>query len=281
MEVQEFMHRKPLKMNKYKHQQYLEEIFNKNQLIPRIIQDFKECKQFNFEAYMQVHNIPVKFGFSLLAQMVLHKRASLKTIVGCLRYHFTTAQEVVDMLYNCAICNLVDWDSNLRQFITVFNISKEVQAELDRYQFPLPMVVKPKYLKDNNQTGYINGKGSIILRNNHTNDDVCLDHINRINGISLCINDNTATMIKNSWKNLDRVKDGETKEDFEKRKKAFKKYDETCKDVMAIMNQEGNEFHLTHAYDKRGRTYCRGYHISYQGNPWNKAVIEFTEKEYI
>jgi len=36
---------------------------------------------------------------------------------------------------------------------------------------------------------------------------------------------------------------------------------------------------LTHKYDKRGRCYSQGYHVNPQGNDWNKAVIEFAEKE--
>ena len=123
--------------------------------------------------------------------------------------------------------------------------------------------------------------GSIILRNNHHNDDVCLDHINRVNKIRFVINTDTATMVKNKWRNLDKPKEGETKEDFEKRKKAFEKYDRTAKDVISLLVKEGNEFHLTHKYDKRGRIYCQGYHVSYQAAPWNKAVIEFADQEII
>jgi len=38
---------------------------------------------------------------------------------------------------------------------------------------------------------------------------------------------------------------------------------------------------MTHRYDKRGRVYCMGYHVNYQGTPWNKAVIELADKEMI
>lgn len=88
-------------------------------------------------------------------------------------------------------------------------------------------------------------------------------------------------MVKNKWKNLDKPKSGETREDFEKRRKAFLKYDKVAKDVIGLLIQEGNEFYLTHKYDKRGRVYCQGYHVTYQGAAWNKAVIEFADKELI
>jgi DNA-directed RNA polymerase len=51
--------------------------------------------------------------------------------------------------------------------------------------------------------------------------------------------------------------------------------------VIGILEEYGNEFYLTHRYDKRGRVYCQGYHISYQGNAWNKSVIELADKEII
>jgi DNA-directed RNA polymerase len=38
---------------------------------------------------------------------------------------------------------------------------------------------------------------------------------------------------------------------------------------------------MTHKYDKRGRTYSQGYHIQPQGSDWNKAVIEFADKEIV
>ena len=140
------------------------------------------------------------------------------------------------------------------------------------------MIVKPMPVTNNKETGYITGRGSIILRNNHHEDDVCLDHINRMNSIKFTINPNTAKMVKHTWRNLDKPKDGETKEDFQKRKRAFEKYDRTAKEVIGMLT---DEFYLTHKEDKRGRTYCQGYHVTYQGAAWNKAVIEFAEKELI
>ena len=74
---------------------------------------------------------------------------------------------------------------------------------------------------------------------------------------------------------------GLSKEDFAKRKRAFEKYDRTAKDVIDLLVKEGNEFYLTHKYDKRGRIYCQGYHVTYQGAPWNKACIEFADQEII
>lgn len=268
-------------INLIAHQRELEVLFNKNQLITRVKGEFMKKDQFDFASYMEAQKIPVGFGFDLLVQMALHKRCQLPTLVGLLNKHFNDVQQTTDMLYKCAQADLVNWSPGLQLFITVCTISQDVQEELDRFQYPLPMVVMPRKVKCNRDTGMLNSGGSLILKNNHHEDDICLDHINRQNCIKFAINWGVVKMVKNQWRGLDKAKPGESREEFQKRKKAFEKYDRTAKDVMEIVTEHGNEFYLTHKYDKRGRTYCQGYHCNYQGADWNKACIEFADKEMI
>jgi len=95
----------------------------------------------------------------------------------------------------------------------------------------------------------------------------------------LSLDSDVVAFIQNQWKNHDRRKDGESREDFRKRVKAFDKYDRTSRDVLAALMAQGDRFWLTHKYDKRGRTYAQGYHVNPQGNDWNKACVEFANKE--
>tara|TARA_Y100001968_G_scaffold316493_1_gene344391 strand:+ start:219 stop:1070 length:852 start_codon:yes stop_codon:yes gene_type:complete len=267
---------------RYALQHQLEELFNKNQLIPRIKAEFYSCKEIDFEAQMEEYDIDVKFGMAVLTQMAIHKRASVSTLVGVLRHHFTYPQEVANELLKCVEAGLILYDEPLGQFIVCFWPDPEVMEEIDRYQYPLPMVVQPIHLKDNLDTGYITplcSRGSLILKDNHHDEDICLDHLNRLNSIKFRINKHTADMVQNSWRNLDKPKPGESNQDYQKRKKAFDKYDRTARDVIALVESEGETFYLTHKYDKRGRTYCQGYAINYQGTPWNKAVVEFAHQE--
>jgi hypothetical protein len=217
--------------------------------------------------------------------MALHKRTTLEILVGILRAHFEpspdASQIAADMLLKAAEADLVTYNHPLRQFIVLYTLSDDVQAELDRFQYPLPMVVEPRTLRSNSDCAYLLRNESVILKRNHHEEDVCLDHLNRVNKVKFAIDHDTATMIQNRWRNLDKPKAGETKEDFQKRKRAFEKYDKTAKEVITLLVQEGNEFYLTHKYDKRGRIYCQGYHVDYQGAPWNKAVIQLADKEYI
>lgn len=268
-------------MDMYEYQKDMEILFHKNQLIPRIKREFTEAKEFPFKQYFEKLEINEDLGFDLMTQMVIHKRVKLPILVAILRRHCDTLQEVVDALYKAADGNLVDWNPITEEFIIRLDISKDVQDELDRYQYPLPMIVEPKELKHNKSSAYLNGSGSLILKNNHHDDDICLDHLNRVNQVKFSINHQTALLVKNEWKNLDKPKEDESYEDYKKRVKQFEKYDRTAKDVMIHLEITDNEFYLTHKYDKRGRVYCQGYHINYQGTEWNKAVLEFTNEELV
>jgi hypothetical protein len=267
----------------FEHQLKLEKLYDKNQAVKRIHHEFTSS-EIDFEGFFLEHNVDVDFGYDLLTQMVLHKRATLPTLVGILRKHFsgpTASQKAADMLQLCAALDLVDWSPTTEQFVIRINITDDVQADIDRFQYPLPMVIRPRHVRNNRDTGYLLTRNSIILKKNYHEDDVCLDHINRVNRIRFEINFDTASMIANRWRNLDKPKEGETKQDFDKRVRAFEKYDRTAKEVITQLLAHGNSFFLTHKYDKRGRVYCQGYHVNYQGAPWNKAVIELADKELV
>lgn len=270
------------------HQIELERLYNKNQLLGRIRREFTDQKEVDLYAYMRARGIDPDFGYDLLVQLVLHKRTTLPTMVGILRHHVKGADEgadlqpVADMILKCCEADLCDWNPVTSQLVIRMDITRDVQDELDRYQFPLPMVVEPRELRSNRDSAYVTSSdGSVILRNNHHDEDVCLDHLNRVNKIRFTLDNDTANMIRNRWRNLDKPKVGETRQDFERRKRAFDKYDRTARRVMTQVTQLGNLFHLTHKYDKRGRVYCQGYHVNYQGAPWNKAVVQLADKEVV
>lgn len=254
----------------------MEKLYSKNQLIPRIYKEFVDA---GFKEILKEKGIDIPFGLSLLVQMVLHKRASLTTLVGVLHSKCQSLQHCADSLYKAAESDLVTWNEPRQEFIIIYDIDAQVQKEIDTYQYPLPLVVKPKKVKTNKDTGYYLGNGSIILKNNHHDEDVNLEHINRMNSIHLRLNVDVLAHVKNRWKYIDKPKPNETLQEFKKRQKAFDKYNETSTEVIEgiLINDEG--FYLTHKYDKRGRIYCQGYHCSYQGNDYNKACVEFYDGE--
>lgn len=265
----------------YQNQLDLEKIFNKNQLVTRLRQeyDIDEIKE-----YCLSKEIPYEFALDLLVHIMIHRRANVPTMVGILNRHFDTKQECADMLLKCAEHDLVDWDDELELFIVRIQVLDTVMNEIHKYMYPLPMVVEPEKITNNTTTGYLSDackRGSIILKNNHHNDDVCLDHINRMNQIPLSVNARVAHFINNKWKDIDKQKPHESFSDYQTRRKAFERYTNTTKDVVDAFVMMGNRFYITHRYDKRGRTYCNGYHINPQGNDWNKATVEFFDKELV
>ncbi|MCW6831724.1 hypothetical protein [Salmonella enterica] len=263
------------------HQKQLETLFNKNQLIPRMRKEFEDSEEIQFTKYFEHIGIDPKLGIDAMVQIALHKRADIPTMVGSLMSHSQDAQYIADTLLKMAEHDCFDFDPSIDKFIVIYEISDDVQLELEAFQYPLPIVSAPKPVKCNRDTGYYESRGSIILKKNHHEMDVCLDHINRMNNQRLCINWDVANYVKDSRPNMDKPKEGETRQDYEKRVKAFEKYSRTAKEVMELVTKEGNNFSLAHRYDKRGRTYCSGYHINYAGTSWNKAVVEFAQKELV
>ena len=235
-----------------------------------------------FTEIIKANDIDYDFAIDLLAHMAIHRRCNINILVGILRSHYNDTQRTADEICKCAEADLVDFDPSIGLLITVAQIGSELQDEIDKYQYPLPMVVPPEVIKKNSNNGYrIHNQGSVILKDNHHTDDVCLDHLNRANKVKLSINQEVMVMVQNRWKNLDKPKQDESVTDYQKRVKAFEKFDRTSRDVMKLLLSEGNELYLTHKVDKRGRTYCQGYSVTYQGSPWNKATVEFTNKELI
>ena len=262
----------------------IEQLFHKNQLFTRIKDEFQQSTWPDFERIMaetKPQAIDQEFGFDFLVQLALHKRATLPTLGGILMRHFDRdAQRTVNALEAAVRADLGNWSPIKKEFIVKWDISQDVQDDIDRYQYPLPMVVEPRLLKDNKDTGYYTSHNSVILRDNHHDEDVCLDHLNSLNRIKFRLNSQVANTIRNRWRHLDKPKPDEDIKEYQKRVRAFEKYDRTAHDVLDHLglSNEG-EFWLTHKYDKRGRTYCQGYHVNYQAACWNKAVVEFAFQE--
>ena len=260
----------------------LELLYAKSQTYHCISTHFKDIG-----ALQQIEEMghDASFALDLLVQIVLHKRTTVATMVGLLRKHFEgethPAQACADAIYKACKDDLLDYDPLTDKLVVRWNISAEMQARIDQFQYPLPMIEPPQIVTKNKQTGYRTITGSLILKANHHDKDICLDHINRVNQIPLALNANVVAFVKNQWRNLDKQKADETLEEFGKRKRAFEKYDRVSKDVLQALMALGDGFWLTHKYDKRGRTYSQGYHTNYQGNDWNKACIQFAKPEVL
>jgi len=261
-------------------QLYLEEMYSKHQLIPRIKKAYREA---GFEDALLDHEINPAAGMTVLVQIQLHKQTDFPTMAGLILRHFKDMVDpmraISEHLMSMIKHGFIDWEDSTEKLVVAYAIQDEqLLFDLDQYQYPLPCVEHPEPVTTNKDTGYKTIKNSVILNNNYTDDDVCLEHLNKMNSVPLSLNADVVAFVQNKWANLDRPKARESAEDFQKRRKAFNKYNRTSKNVLqAIMLED--RFWLTHKYDFRGRTYSQGYHVNYQGNDWNKACIELADAE--
>lgn len=270
----------------YESQLELEKMFSKHQLLPTAREALANS---GVTEMLKAAEIPESFGMDLLSQMMMLKRSPIQALVSMLWHHFkgeeNPFQACADGIVKAVELDFLNSrfygpeDKPILEIITIFTFDVPTQKVIDAYQYPLPMIVPPEPVKTNQNTGYMSIPGSIILKKNHHEDDVCLDHINRVNAIPLKLNTDVVAFLQNKWKRLDKRKPGESVADFMERRKAFHKFDESSRAVIKAILAAGEQFWLTHKYDKRGRVYCQGYHITYQGNDWCKACIEFAHEE--
>lgn len=251
-------------------QKNLEELYNRNQLMDVLRDQFSPLTDDPFK-------------LDCVVQIYLHKQADVPTMVGLFSPKWGEPQDVAEMLKEVIEDDLLDFDMETMKFIMKYEISRDVEELLEMYQFPLPMVVSPNKVVNNYMgSGYYDTKGRIILNGSDVFDqeDVCLDHINRANSVGLTLNLDVIASAEGMMI-LPKRKIGENFEDFQKRQKQAKVFYETSYEVMQGLLTLGNEFWLTHKYDRRGRTYAVGYHVNSQGTDYNKAVLELSRKEMI
>lgn len=262
-------------------QYQIEELTNKYQLLPRLQQWIDEYP-FDFEAYAEEAGIPYRAVATTMIMLAIYKRMQPTAILGILNKYFDEPQETADALERMIADGYARWDEGPRQVVVVLCMDDKLQQELALYQYPMPLVVPPKHMKANTDTGFYTTNGSVLLNHSHHEKDVCLDHINHINQTKFKVDMEVVHHVKNMWKHIDKPKDGESRDEFKKRRRAFDTYNTATKAVADALHEHAPEgVYFTHAYDKRGRFYVRGYHLNYQGNDWNKASILLAEEETI
>ena len=271
----------------FENQKMLEHFFNARQT-PLLLRRELQASPAVMDAITNViaaTDLTEDFCLDLLAQMVLYKRTTLPTLVGLLHKHFVAGnpyQRCADALLEVTKLDLVDWDPERDQFILRFDVDADTHNLIRQYQYLPPMIVPPAPVTHNRGSGYLTiATDSLVLQDNHHEGDLALDSLNRFNQIPLAVNIDLVKSIRNEWKHLDRPKKDESFEDYQKRVKAFERYEKDAFFTIALLEEMGNRFHLTHKVDKRGRTYAQGYHINPQGNCWNKACVELADKEIV
>jgi hypothetical protein len=267
-----------MKMPTKSTQEDLEHLFNKFQLMKILRSEFETI----VDPSVAEAGLEPEMVTEALAQIYLHRQADPQTMVGILSPKYGTAQNVADKLLIMVQQDYFDFNEDLDKFTVKYDLSDDVKEMLDRFQFPLPMVVKPLPVKDNFDTGYLTMKSLLVLNGSDYFKDVdlCLDHLNRANSVALEMNFEVITSDQGKFVKPVR----QTGEDFDEYRKRVKQADQFYQTTIVVMDQIAelsDEVYLTHRYDRRGRVYASGYHVNTQGDDYRKAVLTLANKEVL
>lgn len=256
-------------------QRGLEELFSKHQLLSVLRHEFAQMGD-------DQTVVEPAMATEALAQLYLHRQADPQTLVGILSPKYGDPQTVADKLLLLCEIDYLDFQESSGKFIVRYDVSTDVQEMLDRYQYPFPMVIPPRPVRKNFQTGYLTIRNSVVLNGSEYFDDkdMCLDHLNRANSVALALSMETVYSDEGKYLRPTREPDEDFAE-FRKRQKQADVFYSTSVNVMETINSLSDELYLTHKYDRRGRCYASGYHVNYQGTDYNKAVLELANKEVI
>lgn len=249
-------------MNQYERERVLETELCKYQLMPFLRDKAKRLP------YPFPEGLEKSIAVDIIAQMLFYKRTSPSVLIGLLEHRFHNTSLVLQVLDTLINADYLDYSEN-DQIITKLSLTQEDSEKLAKMMYPQPMVVPPSKLKRNSDTGYwYMPKGCVVLRSRFQDKDVNLDHLNRVNSIKLKINKEVLHNRENKpKKELPTIQDRANWNKFVRQQKEIAE------------SYEDTEFYLTHKYDKRGRIYCQGYHISYQSNDFTNALVEFANGE--
>lgn len=186
-----------------------------------------------------------------------------------------TIAEIVAVLSDTGMYRITK-EHKYASLMVVSNVTLEHELEkfVEGTKYLPPMLVPPEPLVSNRQAmNLTTGPESVILgSNNHHEEDVCLDVINQSNEVALSLNLEFLCKVEESthkpFENQDQQSDWERM-----RNESHEMY--------KLMASQGNKFYLKHKYDKRLRKYACGYHITTQGSPYKKAMVELHHKEAV
>lgn len=238
----------------------LETLYNKNQQIPKLTKLYKEVSD-------------NKTIVKLLVQLAIRKRLPIGVAIGILSRNgdFSDAIKAIEV---CVEQGAVKHQDD--ELIVLIQPSQEIEEALKLYMFPPPMLVKPRKLTNNRSSGYLKSlpNDTVLTRGSHTDEDVCLDVLNILNSFTFTLNLDVLN-ISSKYKTLIKMKEGESVEDYRKRFKQWEHFDRQTRQLIESHYMDVKTLHFVHRYDSRGRVYCHGYNLNYQGHEWSKALIQF------
>jgi hypothetical protein len=199
---------------------------------------------------------------------------------------FKIISSVISYMYFHGLLNIIragDSNTGMMEIVPAYVCDPKITKYIADTLYLPPMVCAPQKLTHNKSTGYLTLEPeSLILKGyNHHDGNICIDSLNKFNQIALSLDIQMLTTFDDEYKTSGKTRSGKEIVDSPQRQDQFIKLMENSYHVYKLLIQTGNNFHLTHKVDKRGRTYSQGYHCSTQGNSFRKAIINLAEQEIV
>ena len=184
---------------------------------------------------------------------------------------FIRVQIGADILFHCEdiIYELVKRGDNI-MFSSWISLDSNEQLLVSKLMYQPPMVCKPLHISNNYMSGYLTFNESVILGSKvkSHNKPIRLDVINTLNSIGFVLDKDTCNKIHKSKDELLGV-------DLDNWSQYIKEQD------MLIEDYKDRKFYFNHKLDSRQRIYSQGWHINYQGDEHNKAMVNLAKYEKV
>ena len=310
-------------MNRYRYllQEKIEKTFSKKFITAAAVDDLLSCESIVNKLnhgveclntwLHQDHNIDKELR--LLALLELDKCELVQQTVACISLECQKPMKLVSIASLCArhlnMADKVEAVHTMAEVIAVlaetdlFDVKKtkegwivlsrvELDSEVTQYAenalYLPPLIIKPRKVRSNRDSGYITQRGeSLILGfyENHHDDNICLDVINILNSNEYELDIEFINSYEEQWyrEELSQQEYEELshadREIYNMDAKTWKKFQEQGKFFQTLMIHHGNSFYLCNKVDKRGRIYSSGYHVNVQGSSFKKAMVNFKHHE--
>lgn len=310
-------------MNRYRYllQEKIEKTFSKKFITAQAVDDLLSCESIVAKLnhgveclntwLQQDHAIDKELR--LLALLELDKCELVQQVIACISLECQKPMKLVSIASLCArhlnMSDKVEAVHTMAEVIAVlaetdlFDVKKtkkgwivlsrvgldaEVTQYADNALYLPPLIIKPRKVRHNRDSGYITQRGeSLILGfyENHHDDNICLDVLNTLNSNEYELDIEFINQYEEQWHREELSQQEYAELSRADRKiynmdaKTWKKFQEQGKFFQTLMIHHGNSFYLCNKVDKRGRIYSNGYHISPQASSFKKASINFKHRE--
>lgn len=185
-----------------------------------------------------------------------------------------TIAEVVAVLAHTGVFTITKESREASMMLqSLIELPAALVDAMDRSMYLPPMVCEPKEITTNYEAPHLTFNDCVILgKGNKHAGDQCLDVINTQNKIPLSLD----------LEFLSQVEEDPTFEiDTLQKEQMWHQFKGQSYAVYEMLAKQGNRFYLTNKVDKRGRLYSQGYHVTSQGSPFKKAMLELANPEII